>query len=147
MLVKISTSLEYPMTLNKEHTIHNKKLHILLLYFIFQCSLFWSSRETLMTLTTMLVFMIPCHWLTDSLRQLTDACDQGRKVETCCAKENKILRKRVFCLSKKRSGKRKIERWCLLIFDIRTILETFDQSDEEIWPEQHFDKFDNFWQI
>ena len=28
--------------------------------------------------------------------QLTDACDQGRKVETCCAKENKLLRKRGF---------------------------------------------------
>ena len=25
--------------------------------------------------------------------QLIDACDQGRMVETCCAKENKILRK------------------------------------------------------
>ena len=43
--------------------------------------------------------------------QLTDACDQGRTVETCCAKENKILRKRflVVCL-RRGQGKEKTEQ-------------------------------------
>ena len=47
-----------------------------------------------------------------NFEQLIDACDQGRMVETCCAKENIEYWERVFsCLSKKRSGKRKTEQW------------------------------------
>ena len=41
--------------------------------------------------------------------QLNDACDQGRTVETCCAKNKILSQSFVCCLSKRGSGKTKYQ--------------------------------------